>query len=140
MTHETPDEVLSEREQVLLRVLVGSYIRDGQPVGRRGFNERVTLLNHPQQPAGGGRATLQDVGAPLSHGAAVSPAISVPAVAAPTIAVFVSATPPKSATIGRVRDVSPSTSKVFPMHTTVGSAMARWGGVVTLVWRAKAIS
>ena len=35
---ETPDESLSEREQVLLKVLVGSYIRDGQPVGSRALS------------------------------------------------------------------------------------------------------
>jgi heat-inducible transcriptional repressor len=35
MLHEGRDEVLSERAQNLLRVLVESYIRDGQPVGSR---------------------------------------------------------------------------------------------------------
>jgi transcriptional regulator of heat shock response len=29
---------LSDREQLLLRVLVGSYIRDGQPVGSRSLS------------------------------------------------------------------------------------------------------
>ena len=33
MVNETPDDTLSEREQLLLKVLIGSYIRDGQPVG-----------------------------------------------------------------------------------------------------------
>src|SRR5512147_728062 len=32
---EPPDDVLSERAQHLLRVLVESYIREGQPVGSR---------------------------------------------------------------------------------------------------------
>lgn len=35
MAHETADEVLSERAQHLLKLLVEHYIRDGQPVGSR---------------------------------------------------------------------------------------------------------
>jgi heat-inducible transcriptional repressor len=35
MSHEVRDEGLNERAQQLLRVLVESYIRDGQPVGSR---------------------------------------------------------------------------------------------------------
>jgi heat-inducible transcriptional repressor len=35
MVHETPDEALGERARHLLRILVESYIRDGQPVGSR---------------------------------------------------------------------------------------------------------
>lgn len=35
MAHETRDEPLNERAQQLLRVLIESYIRDGQPVGSR---------------------------------------------------------------------------------------------------------
>ncbi len=35
MAHEARDEALSERAQHLLRILVESYIRDGQPVGSR---------------------------------------------------------------------------------------------------------
>ncbi len=38
MNHESPEEQLSEREQLLLRVLVESYIRDGQPVGSRALS------------------------------------------------------------------------------------------------------
>jgi heat-inducible transcriptional repressor len=40
---ETPDDSLSEREQLLLRVLVGSYIRDGQPVGSRSLSRESGL-------------------------------------------------------------------------------------------------
>ena len=43
MANETPDDVLSEREQLLLRVLVGSYIRDGQPVGSRSLSRESGL-------------------------------------------------------------------------------------------------
>ena len=43
MTHDTPDDTLSEREQVLLKVLVGSYIRDGQPVGSRSLSRESGL-------------------------------------------------------------------------------------------------
>ena len=43
MTHETSDEPLSEREQLLLKVLVGSYIRDGQPVGSRALSRESGL-------------------------------------------------------------------------------------------------
>src|SRR5256885_4723480 len=35
MAHESRDEMLSERAQHLLRILIESYIRDGQPVGSR---------------------------------------------------------------------------------------------------------
>ena len=38
MVHESRDEVLNERAQQLLRVLVESYIRDGQPVGSRALS------------------------------------------------------------------------------------------------------
>lgn len=43
MANEVPDDVLSEREQLLLRVLVGSYIRDGQPVGSRSLSRESGL-------------------------------------------------------------------------------------------------
>src|SRR5690349_20146164 len=35
MVHESREEPLNERAQQLLRVLIESYIRDGQPVGSR---------------------------------------------------------------------------------------------------------
>ena len=35
MARETADDVLNDRAQHLLRVLVESYIREGQPVGSR---------------------------------------------------------------------------------------------------------
>src|SRR5919107_3162310 len=35
MTASAPEETLSERAQQLLRVLIESYIREGQPVGSR---------------------------------------------------------------------------------------------------------
>ncbi len=37
------DDTLTEREQLLLRVLVGSYIRDGQPVGSRSLSRESGL-------------------------------------------------------------------------------------------------
>src|SRR3954471_14270030 len=37
------DEALNDREQLLLRVLVGSYIRDGQPVGSRSLSRESGL-------------------------------------------------------------------------------------------------
>ena len=43
MVNEVPDDALSEREQLLLRVLVGSYIRDGQPVGSRSLSRESGL-------------------------------------------------------------------------------------------------
>jgi heat-inducible transcriptional repressor len=43
VTNEAPDETLSEREQLLLKVLVGSYIRDGQPVGSRSLSRESGL-------------------------------------------------------------------------------------------------
>src|SRR5579864_320732 len=35
MAHESREEGLSDRAQHLLRILIESYIRDGQPVGSR---------------------------------------------------------------------------------------------------------
>jgi heat-inducible transcriptional repressor len=43
VTQDNPDDTLSEREQVLLKVLVGSYIRDGQPVGSRSLSRESGL-------------------------------------------------------------------------------------------------
>ena len=43
MTQETANEGLSERAQHLLRVLVQSYIRDGQPVGSRSLSRDAGL-------------------------------------------------------------------------------------------------
>ena len=43
MVHDNPDDSLTEREQLLLRVLVGSYIRDGQPVGSRALSRESGL-------------------------------------------------------------------------------------------------
>jgi heat-inducible transcriptional repressor len=43
VTNDTPDDALTEREQVLLKVLVGSYIRDGQPVGSRALSRESGL-------------------------------------------------------------------------------------------------
>jgi heat-inducible transcriptional repressor len=43
VVNEVSDDALSEREQLLLRVLVGSYIRDGQPVGSRALSRESGL-------------------------------------------------------------------------------------------------
>ncbi|GAC1459591.1 MAG: heat-inducible transcriptional repressor HrcA [Steroidobacteraceae bacterium] len=43
MGHDPGDEALSERAQRLLRVLVESYIRDGQPVGSRALSRESGL-------------------------------------------------------------------------------------------------
>ncbi|HUQ12083.1 MAG TPA: heat-inducible transcriptional repressor HrcA [Steroidobacteraceae bacterium] len=43
MANDPSDDSLSEREQLLLRVLVGSYIRDGQPVGSRSLSRESGL-------------------------------------------------------------------------------------------------
>jgi heat-inducible transcriptional repressor len=43
VVNEASDDALSEREQLLLRVLVGSYIRDGQPVGSRALSRESGL-------------------------------------------------------------------------------------------------
>jgi heat-inducible transcriptional repressor len=43
MTHDTRDEILSERAQQLLRALIESYIRDGQPVGSRALSRESGL-------------------------------------------------------------------------------------------------
>jgi heat-inducible transcriptional repressor len=43
MISESSDDHLSEREQLLLRVLVGTYIRDGQPIGSRALSRESGL-------------------------------------------------------------------------------------------------
>jgi heat-inducible transcriptional repressor len=43
VVNDASDDALSEREQLLLRVLVGSYIRDGQPVGSRALSRESGL-------------------------------------------------------------------------------------------------
>jgi heat-inducible transcriptional repressor len=43
MAYESRDEVLSERAQHLLRILIESYIRDGQPVGSRALSRESGL-------------------------------------------------------------------------------------------------
>jgi len=43
VVNETPDDALSEREQLLLKVLVGSYIREGQPIGSRALSRESGL-------------------------------------------------------------------------------------------------
>jgi heat-inducible transcriptional repressor len=43
VANDPSDDALSEREQLLLRVLVGSYIRDGQPVGSRSLSRESGL-------------------------------------------------------------------------------------------------
>ncbi|MGH8142976.1 MAG: heat-inducible transcriptional repressor HrcA [Steroidobacteraceae bacterium] len=44
MTQESKDDALNERAQRLLRVLVQSYIRDGQPVGSRSLSRESGLV------------------------------------------------------------------------------------------------
>ena len=43
MAHEGREEVLNERAQHLLRILIESYIRDGQPVGSRALSRESGL-------------------------------------------------------------------------------------------------
>jgi heat-inducible transcriptional repressor len=43
MAHEARDEALGERAQHLLRILIESYIRDGQPVGSRALSRESGL-------------------------------------------------------------------------------------------------
>src|SRR6201987_4748092 len=43
MAHESRDEALTERAQLLLRILIESYIRDGQPVGSRALSRESGL-------------------------------------------------------------------------------------------------
>jgi heat-inducible transcriptional repressor len=43
MAHESREEALSERAQLLLRILIETYIRDGQPVGSRALSRESGL-------------------------------------------------------------------------------------------------
>ena len=58
MSTEAPDD-LNEREQYLLRVLVESYIRDGQPVGSRALTRDSGLQLSS--------ATIRNIVADLEH-------------------------------------------------------------------------
>jgi heat-inducible transcriptional repressor len=61
MSHEPRDEVLSERAQSLLRILVESYIRDGQPVGSRALS-RDSGLNLSSATIRNVMADLEELG------------------------------------------------------------------------------
>src|SRR6185312_13307046 len=61
MVHESRDEPLNERAQELLRVLVESYIRDGQPVGSRVLS-RECGLNLSSATIRNVMADLEDLG------------------------------------------------------------------------------
>jgi heat-inducible transcriptional repressor len=59
--HEAREEVLSERAQHLLRVLIESYIRDGQPVGSRTLS-RESGLNLSSATIRNVMADLEELG------------------------------------------------------------------------------
>ncbi len=61
MSHESRDEPLNERAQQLLRVLIESYIRDGQPVGSRALS-RESGLNLSSATIRNVMADLEDLG------------------------------------------------------------------------------
>lgn len=61
MSHENRDEVLNERAQYLLRLLVESYIRDGQPVGSRALS-RDSGLNLSSATVRNVMADLEELG------------------------------------------------------------------------------
>src|SRR5215471_4313291 len=66
MVQEPPDEALSDRAQHLLRALIESYIRDGQPVGSRTLSRESGLQLSS--------ATIRNVMADLEeHGLVSSP-------------------------------------------------------------------
>src|SRR5512146_1640708 len=61
MAHEGRDEALSERAASLLRVLVESYIREGQPVGSRALS-RDSGLNLSSATIRNVMADLEELG------------------------------------------------------------------------------
>jgi heat-inducible transcriptional repressor len=61
MAHEARDEALNERAQSLLRILVESYIRDGQPVGSRALS-RESGLNLSSATVRNVMADLEELG------------------------------------------------------------------------------
>jgi heat-inducible transcriptional repressor len=61
MPYESRDEVLSERAQSLLRILVESYIREGQPVGSRALS-RESGLNLSSATIRNVMADLEELG------------------------------------------------------------------------------
>src|ERR1700732_3317624 len=60
MAHDR-DEALGERAQHLLRILIESYIRDGQPVGSRALS-RDSVLQLSSAPVRNVMADLEDLG------------------------------------------------------------------------------
>ena len=62
MAQEARDEPLGERAQHLLRVLVESYIRDGQPVGSRALSRESGLQLSPRPPSATSMADLEELG------------------------------------------------------------------------------
>ncbi|MFO1392782.1 MAG: heat-inducible transcriptional repressor HrcA [Steroidobacteraceae bacterium] len=61
MAPETPEDIINERAQHLLRVLVESYIRDGQPVGSRALS-RDSGLNLSSATVRNVMADLEEYG------------------------------------------------------------------------------
>ncbi|HTW38692.1 MAG TPA: heat-inducible transcriptional repressor HrcA [Steroidobacteraceae bacterium] len=61
MTHDAREDLLSERARNLLRVLVESYIRDGQPVGSRSLS-RESGLNLSSATIRNVMADLEELG------------------------------------------------------------------------------
>src|ERR1700760_1146640 len=66
MAHESRDEMLSERAQHLLRILIENYIRDGQPVGSRALS-RDSGLQLSSAPIRNVMAERGEAGLPSSR-------------------------------------------------------------------------
>ncbi|HTT02162.1 MAG TPA: heat-inducible transcriptional repressor HrcA [Steroidobacteraceae bacterium] len=137
MPHVALDELLSERAQSLLRVLVESYIRDGQPVGSRALS-RDSGLNLSS-------ATIRNVMADLEElGFVASPHTSAGRI--PTdkgyrffvdtlmrVQALDSAVPEVHAEIQRILDSSNESSKALVAAASqLLSSVTHLAGVVTL--------
>lgn len=139
MASEKPRDVLDERAQTLLRILVDKYIRDGQPVGSRTLSRESGLDLSP--------ATIRNIVADLEDlGFVSSPHTSAGRV--PTIKGYrffvdtlVKFTPPKGEELAKfaqsLHETSGDPQALALSVSNVLSAVTRLAGIVTVPRRSQ---
>jgi heat-inducible transcriptional repressor len=139
MTSDKPREVLDERAQTLLRLLVDRYIRDGQPVGSRTLSREPGLDLSP--------ATIRNIVSDLEElGFVKSPHTSAGRV--PTIKGYrffvdtlIKLTPPQGDELKRFSESLPETSgdpqALALSVSNLLSAVTSLAGIVTVPRRAQ---
>ncbi len=139
MASDKPRDVLDERAQTLLRVLVDKYIRDGQPVGSRSLSRDSGLDLSP--------ATIRNIVADLEElGFVSSPHTSAGRV--PTIKGYrffvdtlIKLTPPKGEELARfsqgLNEAGGDPQALALSVSTLLSAVTQLAGIVTVPRRAQ---